>query len=108
MGLAGHFFRTFYISETVPTIIDGYHPNAQSLFYVASKEQAADYVMYFSVVLAGEMGNKQFVLTEDQYDKWAGQCDSNDTSVAKTVDSDCLWRESRSCPEFCRQNKRLI
>jgi hypothetical protein len=85
IGPAGHFFRTFYISGSVPTIIDEYHPNAQSLFDVASKEQAAEYVMYFSVVLAGEMGNKQFVLTEDQYDKWAGQCNANDTSVAKKL-----------------------
>ena len=89
LGPSGHFFRTFYISGIVPTIIDEYHPSAQSLFDVASKEQAAEYVMYFSVVLAGEMGNKQFVLAEDQYDRWAGQCNATDTSVAKklTVDA---------------------
>jgi hypothetical protein len=84
-GQSGHFFRTFYISGSVPTIIDEYHPNAQLLFDVASKEQAAEYVIYFSVVLAGEMSNKQFVITEDQYDEWAEQCNANDTSVAKRL-----------------------
>jgi len=85
IGPSGHFFRTFYISGAEPKIIDEYHPNAQSVFDISSKEQAAEYVMYFSVVLAGEMGNKQVVLTEDQYDSWAAQCDTNNTSVAKKL-----------------------
>ncbi len=85
IGPAGHLFRTFYISGATPTIIDEYHPNSQSLFDVASKEQAAEYVMYFSVVFAGKMDNKQFVLTEDQYYRWAAQCDANNTSVAKKL-----------------------
>lgn len=84
IGPAGHFFRTFYFSGMGPMIIDEYHPNAQLLFEVDSKEQAAEYVMYFSVVLAGEMDNKQFVLTEDQFDRWAEQCNS-DTSVGKEL-----------------------
>jgi len=85
LGSSGNFFRTFYFSGLAPTIIDEYHPNAQSLFYISSEKQAVEYIMYFSIVLAGEMDNKQFVLTEEQYDRSAVQCNSNDTSVPKKL-----------------------
>jgi hypothetical protein len=46
-------FPAFYISDTVPITIDEYHPVAQSLLEVASIEKSAEYVIYFSIVLAG-------------------------------------------------------
>ena len=55
-------------------IIDEYTPNAQSLIDIVWPEQTAEYVMYFDMVLAGEQRNKQFVITEQEYDKWAEQC----------------------------------
>jgi hypothetical protein len=85
-GPSGHFYRSFYFSGAGPEIIDEYHPNAQSLFDIVSPEQAAEYVMYFDIVLSGEEGNKQFVVTEDQYDRWAEQCiKDNSTSAVKEL-----------------------
>lgn len=46
-------------------------------------------MMYFDIVLSGEQGNKQFVITKDQYDRWAEQCikeeDNNKTSAVKEL-----------------------
>ncbi len=88
-GPPGYFYRSFYFSGAGSTIIDEYHPNAQSLFDIASPTQAAEYVMYFDIVLSGEQGNKQFVITKDQYDRWAEQCikeeDNNKTSAVKEL-----------------------
>jgi hypothetical protein len=85
-GPPGYFYRSFYFSAAGPAIIDEYHPNEQSLFEIASPNQAAEYVMYFDIVLAGEQGNKQFVLTEEQYDRWAEQCiKDNNTSAVKEL-----------------------
>jgi hypothetical protein len=81
-GPSGYFYRSFYFSGAGPAIIDEYHPNAQALFDIVSPKQAAEYVMYFDIVLSGEQDNKQFVITEDQYSRWVGQCikDNNDNN----------------------------
>lgn len=85
-GPPGYFYRSFYFSGAAPAIIDEYHPNAQSLFDINSPRQAAEYVIFFDVVLSGELGNKQFVITEDQYDRWAEQCvKDNNTSAVKEL-----------------------
>ena len=52
IGPAGNFYRTFYFFEAGPAIIDEYHPNAQSLFDIISPKQAAEYVMYFDIILS--------------------------------------------------------
>ncbi len=85
-GPPGYFYRSFYFSGAGPAIIDEYRPNAQSLFDIVSPEQAAEYVMYFDIVLSGEQGNKEFVITGDQYDRWAEQCiRDNSTYVVKEL-----------------------
>ncbi len=81
-GPAGYVFRSFFITSAGPEIIDEYHPNSQSLFDIISPQQAAEYVMYFDIVRAGEIGNKQFVITADQYDKLSKQCIHNNNNAA--------------------------
>lgn len=67
-------FTCHSISAAGQAIIDEHNPNAQLLFDIVSPEQVAENVMYFDVVLSGEQRDMQFVITEQEYDKWAEQC----------------------------------